>query len=193
MKRIARLLAPLLALATTTRSAIASPIDTDPADEKSGVVATALAGGGTVLGAGLIATGIGIGLQSDQDSLAIGLELAGVTTLMAAPSFGHVYAGETGHALKMSLLRTGVLVGGTAAGAGLAFALGRDCTELCQGYSVFVLAGFGVGAAGAAVLGAYDIFDAHRAAGRHNQQQRAVAIVPIATEHGYGVGVAGNF
>lgn len=146
-----------------------------------------------MLGAGLIATGIGIGLQGDQDSLATGLTVAGATTLLVAPSFGHVYAGEGGHALKMSLLRTGVLVGGTAVGAGLAFALGRDCTELCQGYSVFVLAGFGVGAAGAAVLGAYDIFDAHRAADRHNERERTIAIVPVANEHGYGVGVVGNF
>jgi hypothetical protein len=66
-------------------------------EQKSEGVATALAIGATTAGFMMIGSGASRGGD--------GMITAGLITMVIGPSAGHIYAGETGHAVKMSLLR----------------------------------------------------------------------------------------
>jgi len=158
------------------------PIPVAPVvSEKSEVVATGLAFGTTLGGFGLIA--LGASLHSGV------VGTLGGAAMFVGPSAGHIYAGENGHAVGMTLLR----------GAGAAtFLYGlmtdtivadgpREYSQHPSARPLMVL--------GAAVfLGGtlYDMFDAHRAVRRANAEN-AVVVAPMISAQSAGVAVAGSF
>jgi hypothetical protein len=123
------------------------------------------------------------------------LALGGVGLMAAGPSLGHVYAGEHGHALRMTALRVGGLV---ALGAGVSFAMCESETDVtCPGDGpILLLLGAGVGTYVGATL--YDFYDAHRAARRSNTRARsALTVAPSAVSSVAGpvpaLGLSGTF
>jgi hypothetical protein len=172
---------------------------------KSGSTATLLAIGATLGGFALI----GAGGQRGND----GVMATGMAMVLIGPSAGHFYAGETGHAVKMSLLRSG---GAIVAGMGLVASFNSEdvqagasspcpvddasCTNKpTHGHdnhgdnrTAERMMWLGGGVLVAATL--YDLWDAHRAAGRTNEKaKRAWAVAPMVTNGGGGFSVGGAF
>ena len=119
-----------------------------------------------------------------------GLGLLGLGGLMIGPSMGHFYAGEWGHALGMSALRT------VAAGVflvGVVAAVTEEDSDLgpqphSNAGTLLVLGGLTYVAATL-----YDLYDARHAARRENTA-RSVALMPTVGPHdGMGVALAGRF
>ncbi|MBA3458635.1 MAG: hypothetical protein H0T46_01640 [Deltaproteobacteria bacterium] len=173
--RHAVLTAALLVAAAST--AVAQPAMTSPRYEpaqpsapevKSGSTATLLAIGTTIGGFAVV----NLGARNGNDSMIMG----GIMMSLIGPSVGHFYAGETGHGVKMSLLRTGsalVLGMGLVAGMNTAdVASCDDCSAQPHDHddnnTAKRMVWVGAGTLVAATL--YDLWDAHRAAGRANEK-----------------------
>ena len=191
MRRL--LLAPLCLGAMVT-SAVAQPSLTPSSDpetppvptaavatQKSDGLATGLAIGTTFGGLAMIVAGATV------HSGAIAT-LGGVAVLVG-PSAGHIYAGESGHAVGMTLLR--------AAGAATFFyGLINDTivadgpNEYSQHPSARPLMVLGAAAFVGGTL--YDMFDAHRAARRANAETGLV-VAPMVGARTAGVAVTGRF
>lgn len=148
---------------------------------KSESTATLLAIGTTLGGVAMIGAG------ADRENG--GVVLTGMAMMLIGPSVGHFYAGETGHGVKMSLLRTGAAV---VLGLGLISNLNVACDVAASEN------GEGGGSCGpsredretgrkmmwlggatlvAATL--YDFWDAHSAAHRRNvREARRFTVAP---------------
>ncbi len=168
--------AALLVAAAST--AAAQPAMTTPRHEpgqpsapevKSGSTATLLAIGTTLGGFALSYAGA----RNGSDDVIAG----GALMMLVGPSVGHFYAGETGHGVKMSLLRTG---GALVLGMGLVAGMNTASGAACDGCKVQPhghddddttaerMVWLGAGTLVVATL--YDFWDAHRAAGRANEK-----------------------
>ncbi len=144
--------------------------------------------------AGLL--GLVAGASNGNDTLA----WIGLGATLAGPSAGHVYAGETAHAVGMSLLRT---VGFAVFAKGLAENDTRNACDsgLTRNWCEDNREGEGkMWIGGAIVLGAtvYDLFDSARAARRANdRQRRAMMVAPTMVGGRNGpmpaVGISGQF
>ena len=166
-----------------------------PRAEKSEAAATGLAIGVTAAGYALAFSGV----ANRANSSALG----GAIGAMIGPSAGHIYAGETKHALGMSALR-GVGVTTFAVGLFMGFARGDGaaCCGSSHGGDADGNAALGTMAAGAALFiggTVYDLYDAHRAATRANERAaaRQLAIIPVLS-HGTqgasaGLALTGNW
>jgi hypothetical protein len=170
------------------------------AEVKSESTATLLAIGTTVGGFALIGAG-----ASEESG---GTVLVGAAMMLIGPSMGHFYAGENGHGIKMSLLRTGAAL---VLGAGLISQITVACGISAEGEGEGgcgpsrddretgkKLMWVGGGTLIAATL--YDLWDAHNAAHRANvrEARRRYTIAPsIMTGAGGsnvpGLTVAGQF
>ncbi len=144
------------------------------------------------------ATGLGLltfFAAADDNNEELALVGAGLTLI--GPSAGHIYAGENGHAVKMSLLRTGGLLtfiyGAVKATAG-------DCIDYCQettngeGEAAMYLGG------AVLVVGTlYDLYDSGRAARRFNEKAaRTLTVGPTMMSSAKGgtspgVALSGSF
>lgn len=179
----------VLALSST---AVAQPALTPPLQaptppdlpRKDEGTATMLALGGTVLGfVSLYAAG-------RTDSPALGW--SGVALLVVGPSAGHIYAGESGHATKTSLLRVGGML--TAFVGLIALTSVAECSDGCggksdQGNAEAMLWIGGITYASATL---YDIIDASAAVRRANAKQaRAWRITPTAVPASSGSPIPG--
>ena len=188
------LAAALVPAVAAAQPALTPPIATQPdqvpeVKSESGAtalaIATTIAGGAAIYGAG----------QTRNDSLA----WLGVGLVLAGPSAGHLYAGEYGHAAKMTALRAGgMLVFGVGLIASMSVAYEADCAGPCSGGSS---SSHGPGTAlmllgGGTVLAStiYDLYDAHRSAHRANvraaQQHWMVAPTVLGTRDGTAPGLA---
>ena len=168
---------------------------------KSESTATWLAIGATLGGFALI----GAGAQRGND----GVMATGLTMVLVGPSAGHFYAGETGHAVKMSLLRSG---GAIVAGMGLVAGFSTSdpgapapcpvedttCTNKPSAHdhgdnrTAERMVWLGGGVLVAATL--YDLWDAHRAARRTNEKaKRAFTVAPMMMNGGGGFSLGGAF
>jgi hypothetical protein len=188
---LALLVIPAVALAQPSLTAPVEPCpypttDTptiDPDDLKSESVATLLALGTTAAG---FAT-----MYAAADSKIDGMAQVGALLVLIGPSAGHIYAGETKHAVRMSLLRTAG-VGIMMLGVVSMFSAGSDCIDCGHsdntGEKLLIAGGLTF-----AIATAYDIYDAHRAVRRSNermtQQQRMWMLAPSAVAASSG-GVA---
>lgn len=141
-------------------------------------VAIGLVAAGELAAAGLVAAGV-LSEEYPDDGLNA-LTCTGLGLGVVAPSLGHVYAGEYGHALVTTALRGGALYG-------LYYAETRtENGSLLAIGSAMVLTG----------LIAYDVVDARRAADRRNAREE-VRIVPAALggDRGtaWGLAASGTF
>lgn len=204
---IASVLSPLLLAATASTALAGPPSRTPPIDDatppapevKSESTATILALGTTLGGFALM----GAGADRGNDHVMV----AGMAMVLIGPSAGHFYAGETSHAVKMSLLRTG---GALVLGMGLVASLTTEdvsagapcptdsvsCTTTTHGHgdrrTPERMMWLGGGVLVAATL--YDLWDAHNAARRTNEKaQRAWTIAPMIAPGAGGFSVAGAF
>jgi hypothetical protein len=161
------------ALTAPASPTYAMPAPMADAEPKSEASATLLAIGATALGY------VALGGSGGDDNAALGF--IGVAGALVGPSAGHIYAGENGHALKMSLLRTGAIA---AVVAGMIRVMSSavddsDCLSDCSGDrawhdyqrngEVMIYAG-GITFVAATI---YDIVDASRAARRYNDKHKA--------------------
>jgi hypothetical protein len=148
-----------------TLLAHAGPAHADEvARPRDGTTATLLAVGGTVGGFALSM------YAAERDST--GLGVLGFSATMVGPSLGHLYAGETGHALVTTAIRTAGIVT-FAAAFGDAFCI--LCSDQDQSPAerrdeqvsgLIAFAGFGVYASATV----YDLIDARHAARRANRR-----------------------
>ena len=167
--------AALLAAAVSTAAAqpaLTTPRWAEPAqpapEQKSGSTATLLAIGSTIGGFAMVSAGA----RNGSDSVIMG----GILMTLVGPSVGHFYAGETGHGVKMSLLRTGsAIVLGMGLVAGMNSEHGAVCDDCSAPHdhgadntTAERMVWLGAGTLVAATL--YDLYDAHRAAGRANEK-----------------------
>ncbi len=203
-------LAVIAAVLTVSTAASAQPGMTDPiapppapfaypapevAPVKSEGVATMLSIGATAAGFALISAGA----NGDNGG---GAMAVGVGALMIGPSAGHIYAGESGHAVKMTLLRGGSFVVFMAGVLELTTASvdSGDCIDWCgpssddrtKGERMMWIGGLTF--VGATV---YDILDASRAARRRNAKNRGYMMMPVMVQSSTGpvpaVGMSGRF
>lgn len=165
---------------------------------KSESTATMLSLGTTAAGFALVAA------AGKGDEGSGGLATLGVLAILIGPSAGHIYSGETGHAVGMSLLR-----GGSA----IAFLVGvikatmtyspaessSDCIDWCGGSSDHDDGKTLMWVGGLTWVAAtvYDIIDAPRAARRRNTKERAYQVQPMfvgtANNKAPGIGFSGKF
>ncbi len=199
---IAILLVSSLAI---TRTAAAQPSLTPPMqpimpaplpapelpDAKSESTATMLSLGTTAAGVGLVAAGI-----ESQNS---GTAMLGAIAILVGPSAGHIYAGEAGHALGMSLLRSAAVIA-IVAGFIDHTTAAVDCLD-CSGQPIAddhrtgdrLMWGGGIALV---ALTVYDLVDAPRAARRRNEHDRMMVMpTMIGTANGVvpAVGFSGRF
>lgn len=163
--RIAVVAAILLAATAvaSAQPALTPPVEAPPevASESS---ATMLAVGATLGGLALAAAGAEHGTNTAV--------LGGTALMLIGPSAGHFYAGETGHGVKMTLLRTGgalvlglgVIMSTAAADCGPGGACSTEDSHANGEKMMWI--------GGATLLGAtlYDLWDAHNAARRANER-----------------------
>jgi hypothetical protein len=172
------LLSILPSLASAQPPGITPPIEpvvelqpiTEAPPIKNPGTATALALGGTLVGWVMI-------LSAREGNE--GLALAGLAVATIGPSAGHFYAGETGHALGTSLLRTAA-VGAFFAGLVSLFEESEcDFEDVCKDDSGKAAALLWGGLISFSVLTAYDLMDAGAAARRtNNRHQRTLMFTP---------------
>lgn len=158
-----------------------------PRAETSEAAATGLALGVTAAGYLLAFSGAAERAHSGVVGGAVG------AMIVVGPSAGHIYAGETRHALGMTALRG---VGVTTFAVGLFMGLAVGDSDTCCSSSEHHdgnhhTAAIGTMAAGAALFiggTVYDLWDAHRAAARANERAaaRALAIVPVLSRGSQG-------
>ncbi len=131
-------------------------------------------GTATLLSLGVTALGFGMFLSALEDDDGWPAGWLGLGTMLVGPSAGHIYAGESGHAVKMSLLRTAGLAT-LVWGAVEADSYEYDCYDYdyyCEEDDNNGEAAMWIG--GAVLVGAtlYDFVDAGRSAQRANERQR---------------------
>lgn len=183
---------PGLARAQPRPPAIAS--SSGGPDEKSPATALNLALLGTGTGFGMMVAGARWELE--------GLSLAGFAVTLIGPSAGHFYAGETGRGLAHTGLRAGAVAAIVVGAAwGLVDCLGATDEETCDlspGATVAIAGGVAVGV-GSMV---YSLYDAPRAARRHNARvgarARQLYVVPApmagtGQSSGFGLQLGGRF
>lgn len=146
------------------------PVAVAPA-EKSPETALTLA----VVGTGASWAALYYGARQDSGALA-GAGLAGI---LIAPSLGHFYAGETGS----GLLHTGIRAGaGAAVFVGLGWLLADTLSASISGEAPSSAHAAPLLVAGGALLSLgstiYSLYDAPRAARRHNAKARRILIMP---------------
>lgn len=161
----------------------ARPVEVKPLKDPK--TATWLSIGATALGIGMFAA------AADRDNEDLGW--ASIAVTLVGPSAGHIYAGEGGHALKMSLLR--------AAGfATFVYGALEDSSYECydsycenndDGETAMWIGG-------AVVVGAtlYDLYDAGRAAKRTNAKHQVMVAPTMMSAAGGvtpGVALGGSF
>jgi hypothetical protein len=139
------------------------------------------------------ATGLGLlgffaGADDSNDELAI----AGLGLTLIGPSAGHIYAGENGHAVKMTLLRTAGLL--TFVWGAVKQTSSYDCIDYCyeddsdnEGETAMYVGG------AVFVLGTlYDLYDSGRAARRFNEKAaRQLTVGPTMMSAARGGGTPG--
>lgn len=158
---------------------------------KSEGTATMLSIGTTAAGFALLAAS---GKQGSDDGAGMGM--LGALALMVGPSAGHIYAGEAGHAVGMSLVRSG---------AALVFLVGAlkatmsysDCWE-CDGSRDNGAGLMWTGGLAFVAATVYDIIDAPRAARRRNNKTRQWQVNPMmvgamSNARTPGMGLSGTF
>lgn len=174
---------PLVTPAQTLASTSAVPEGKNPA------TALSLSALGTAAGVGLMA----VGLRTDSGELG----LLGVITTLVGPNMGHYYAGDTGRGLALTGVR--------AAGAGVmvvgSFWLLLECfpfpdTECEGGTGPAVVMSTGLALVAGSAL--YSIYDAPRAARRHNARARRLVLAPAPVvgpdqSSGFGLHLGGRF
>ncbi|MBA3457885.1 MAG: hypothetical protein H0T42_32685 [Deltaproteobacteria bacterium] len=148
------------------------------------------------------ATGLGLltmfaGADDENEELV----LLGLGMTLIGPSAGHIYAGEKGHAVKMTLLRAGGLatfVWGAVKQSESAY----DCIDYCyeeDNDSSEGEAAMYIGGAVFVVGTLYDLYDSGRAARRYNEKAaRALTVGPTMMSSAKGgqspgVALSGNF
>jgi hypothetical protein len=190
-----RLTLALLFLAAMAATSVAQPSLTpisDPetppeptaaavATQKSEGLATGLSIGTTFGGLAMIV--VGASVRSGA------IETIGGAAVFVGPSAGHIYAGENGHAVGMTLLRS-------AGAATFLYGLITD-TVVAEGpreYSQHPSARPLMVLGAAAFLGGtlYDMFDAHRAVRRANAET-GIVVAPLINAQTAGVAVTGRF
>ncbi len=168
------------------------------AEVKSPTVARTLAVGTTLAGYGMVVGAFFL----DGGAMPV-LFYSGQVVAAFGPSAGHVYAGETKHALVFSGIRAGALLAANV-GVGLlascvpseAIGGGSDDTSDCEGDGGgYLLLG---GLAVAAGFGLYDWYDSGRAAHRYNRQRATnlqATISPLIDSRrgSYGLAIGGAF
>lgn len=156
---------PTLALAQPGRTEPVAPRAPEPA--KSATTARVAALATTAAGFGLMY----LAVERDTPPLAT----AGLVTMIVGPSAGHVYAGESKHALGMSALRLGGLVVFGLGALSVANDAGECFETNCSSQRRVTGGHVAMAAGGLIVLGSaiYDIYDAGRAAERTNAKHAA--------------------
>lgn len=162
---------------------------------KSEGTATMLSIGTTAAGFALLAA------SGKQQNGGEGMGMLGAIALLVGPSAGHIYAGETGHAVGMTLVRVGALTAFIAGVFQATTVYAADCLDPCTGYTgddrdngaTLMWVG-GISFVAATV---YDIIDAPRAARRRNaktrQWQMSPMMVGTANVTTPGMGFSGRF
>ncbi len=163
---------------------------------KSEGTATMLALGTTAGGFALLAA------AGNQNEGGGGMATLGVLALLIGPSAGHIYSGETGHAVGMSLVRGGAAIAFLAGVLKQTMVYGAqaDCFEQCTGLKSDDDNGatlMWVGGLTFVAATVYDIIDAPRSARRRNVKERQYAVQPmiVGTTNARtpGIGFAGKF
>jgi hypothetical protein len=140
-------------------------------------IAFGLATGSTAAGGLLLI----LATESSDDRVVVASTLLGGGLLVVGPSTGHLYAGDSGEAVGMSLLRGGA-VGLFYVGFTRVF---DECDgEVCDDDKGMLMMLSGVGLWSAAAI--FDMIDAPRAAARANAH---IAVVPT----GNGIALSGTF
>ena len=168
---------PRLVAPQTVASTSAMPEDKNP------TTALSLSVLGTAAGLGIMVAG------AETDSG--GLALLGLATTLVGPSMGHFYAGEHGRGLA----QTGVRAAGTGVTVGAAFWLLLECfpfpgTECEGGTGPAIAMASGLAVVAGSAL--YSIYDAPRAARRHNARARRLVLAPapvVGPDHSSGFGL----
>jgi hypothetical protein len=156
----------------------------------------------TALQLSLLGTGAGFGMMVAGARWELsGLSLAGFAATLIGPSAGHFYAGEAGRGLVHTGLRAGA-VATVVAGATWGFfdcldLYGEDTCEFSPGATALIIGGVVLGA-GSTI---YSLYDAPRAARRHNARARRLMLVPApmtvqssgAGSAGFGLHLGGSF
>lgn len=159
-------------------------------DEKSPATALNLALLGTGTGFGMMVAGARWELE--------GLSLAGFAITLVGPSAGHFYAGETERGLALTGLRAGavaaVVVGATWGLYACLDDTEEDTCNISPGATAVIAGGVVVGV-GSTI---YSLYDAPRAARRHNARARRLYVVPApmagtGQSSGFGLQLGGQF
>ncbi|MBA2538873.1 MAG: hypothetical protein H0V17_04495 [Deltaproteobacteria bacterium] len=169
-----------------------APIMVVPNPVKSEGTATMLALGTTAAGFVLMAAG---GQSGGDGAITMGL-----LTLLVGPSAGHIYAGESGHAVGMTLVRGAALVAFVAGVIKSTMVYGIDCVD-CESSNSGDRDNAGtlmwVGGLSFIAASVYDIIDAPRAARRRNAKERSYMVQPMFVQAPGGavpaVGLGGKF
>jgi hypothetical protein len=175
-----------------------APSEATVAPVKSESTATLLAIGATT--GGFLAIGMASG---DHDGGSPTLGALGVGLLLIGPSAGHIYAGENGHAIRASLLRSAGVLAMLVGAVTLTSVAASDCEFECSSSQrgdrrrgAWLL---GIGAAVYVGTTIYDLVDAGSAARRENTRHaRAMMFAPsvVGTRSGGAapaVSLAGRF
>jgi hypothetical protein len=162
------LLASTVASAQPAMTAPMEPLPAPAIEMKSGSTAAVLAVGTTLGGLAVMYAG-----AEQRDGAVV---LGGMAMMMIGPSAGHFYAGETGHGVKMSLLRTGglVLLGvGLVTSSSVTYCAATDVEAgSCSTRDSHTRGELMMWIGGATIVGAtlYDLWDARNAAHRANEK-----------------------
>jgi hypothetical protein len=171
-----------------------TPIMVVPPAVKSEGTATMLSLGTTAAGLALLAA------AGKQENGGGGTATLGLLALLIGPSAGHIYAGETGHAVGMSLLRGAALVAFVAGVLKQTMVYGADCID-CSDYhgsdSDNGATLMWVGGLSFIAATVYDIIDSPRAARRRNAKERSYMVQPMFVQSPAGavpaLGFGGKF
>jgi len=170
-----------------------APVMVVPTPVKSEGTATMLSLGTTAAGFALLAAG---GKSGGDGTMTLGL-----LTLLIGPSAGHIYAGETGHAVGMSLVRGAGLIAFVAGVVKATMVYGAsdcfDCDHYDSGNRDNAATLMWVGGLSFVAATLYDIIDAPRAARRRNAKERSYMVQPMFVQSPGGavpaVGFGGKF
>lgn len=159
-------------------------------------------GTATMLSLGTTAAGFALLASAANQDNGGGMGTLGVLALLIGPSAGHIYAGETGHAVGMSLVRGGAAIAflaGVIKATTVYATDSGDCIDWCNsGDSDNGATLMWVGGLTFVAATVYDIIDAPRAARRRNAKERQFAVQPMfvgtaANSKTPGIGFAGKF
>jgi len=165
-------------------------------DPKSESTATMLAVGTTAAGFALFAIGVHGGREGSP-----GMATLGVLSAIIGPSAGHIYAGETGHAVGMTVVRGAGLIAFAVGAIGMTSTTVADCIDCAPTHAHDDKASserlMWIGGVAFVASTIYDIVDAPRAARRRNDKTKLVTFAPtvVGTSTGIvpAVGINGRF